>query len=52
MCIVYVSLRWLDSIPHVTKAATASDYQAVVWPHKCVELHTVAIASANVEIME
>ena len=30
MCMDYISLAWLDSIPHVTKGITASDYQGCV----------------------
>ena len=42
MCMDYVSLTWIYSIPHVMKGVTASDYhptQKGVWPRKCVEYY-------------
>ena len=39
----YVSLAWQDSIPHVTKGTTESDYQGCVATQVC-ELHIVASA--------
>ena len=50
MCMDYVSLAWIDSIPHVTKGATTQViitlHRKSVLPCKCMELHVVA--SANV----
>ena len=39
MCMDYVSLAWLDSIPLITKGATASDYQGCVATQVCGITH-------------